>query len=154
MEMLKLNVEALVKLSHSFLNNAVSGDALINVSSLLAFAPMPMNGFYSATKAFVTSFSESLWFEQKNRGIYVMGLCPGITATQFHTRAGGTDKKRPPSSMMETPEAVVDTALKALKKRQHPTIVSGRTNNVLARLMTTLPRKTTLNMMGAQMQDV
>lgn len=154
LEMIKLNIEALVRLSHSFLTNATSGDTLINVSSVLSFAPMPMNGVYSATKAFVTSFSESLWYEQKSRGVFVMGLCPGVTSTLFHKRAGGTDKKSAPAAITETPEAVVENALRALKRRHNPTVVSGHKNGIMVRLMNTLPRKAVLNMMGAQMQDV
>ena len=88
--MLHVNVTALVTLSHVFLNQAQSGDALINVSSSLAFLPMPSLGLYAASKALVTSFSESLWYQQKSRGVYVMGLCPGVTATNFSKRSGGT----------------------------------------------------------------
>jgi short-subunit dehydrogenase len=60
MAMIRLNCEALVVLSHAFLKNAKEGDSLLNVSSTLAFLPMPMTGLYCATKAFVTSLSESL----------------------------------------------------------------------------------------------
>jgi short-subunit dehydrogenase len=154
MAVLALNVDALVKLSHTFLESAEPGDALINVSSVLAFAPMPLNGIYSATKAFVTSFSESLWYEQKDRGVYVMNLCPGVTETEFHRRAGGTDKKRPPQALIESPEAVVDCAMKALGKRKSPTIISGHKNQILAQLMTSLPRKSVLGLMGSQMKNV
>jgi uncharacterized protein len=65
--MMRLNCEAIIALTHAFLQKAGKGDALINVSSALAFLPFPKAGLYSATKAFVTSFSESLWFEQKER---------------------------------------------------------------------------------------
>jgi short-subunit dehydrogenase len=75
--MIRLNCDTLMALSHAFLQQAKKGDALVIVSSALAFMPMPSAGTYAATKAFVTSFTESLWYEQKERGIYVMGLCPG-----------------------------------------------------------------------------
>ena len=81
--MVRLNNEAIVKLAYAFLMKAESGDALINTSSTLAFLPMPSLGLYCATKAFVTTFSETLWFEYKDKGIYVMGLCPGPTETNF-----------------------------------------------------------------------
>lgn len=86
--MMHLNCEALVTLAHLFLSQPEPGDALLNVSSTLAFAPVPNLSVYSATKAFVTSFSESLWYEHKDRGVYVMGLCPGMTATESQPHTG------------------------------------------------------------------
>ena len=146
--MTRLNCDALVALAHAFLKAAQSGDALINLSSALAFLPMPSAGVYAATKAFVTSFSESLWYEQKDRGIYVMGLCPGITTTNFHERAGGTAEDRPPQGLAQTPEAVVDVALKALKKRSDPTVISGSKNTIMTTLTRIMPRKNVVSMMG------
>jgi uncharacterized protein len=146
-KMIRLNVEALMTLSYAFLKGAKSGDALINVSSTLAFMPMPMIGLYSATKAFVTSFTESLWYENKSKGIYVMGLCPGITSTNFQLNAGGRAGDVP-ESMAQTPDQVVDTALKALAARKNPTVISGMTNQIFASFARALPRKSTVSLMG------
>jgi short-subunit dehydrogenase len=148
--MMHLNCDALVKLAYVFLKNAKSGDALINTSSTLAFLPMPGIGLYSATKAFVTSFSESLWYEQKSRGIYVMGLCPGITSTNFQVNAGGKAEDVP-KGMAQTPEQVAAVAVKALLARKNPTIISGAKNAVMAGLTRAMPRKSTVNMMGKMM---
>ncbi len=146
-EVLTLNCETVVKLSHAYLKTATEGDALINVSSALAFMPMPIIGLYSATKAFVTSFSESLWFEQKPRGVYVMGLCPGITSTKFNEHSGGGTAATP-KLMTETPEHLVDTALKALKCRCKPTVISGAVNNIFTFMSRLMSRKAIANMMG------
>jgi len=146
--MMRLNCDALVALSHAFLQQAEKGDALINVSSALAFMPMPSGGTYAATKAFVTSFTESLWYEQKDRGIYVMGLCPGVTATHFHDRAGGDETNRPPAAITQTPEEVVETAMQALAKREKPTVVSGVKNKLVTNLTRMLPRKGIVKMMA------
>ncbi|MGE3975545.1 MAG: SDR family NAD(P)-dependent oxidoreductase [Bdellovibrionales bacterium] len=148
-EMLHLNIEALVALSHAFLVQAQRGDALVNVSSVLAFAPLPANGLYSATKAFVTSFSETLWHNQKKRGVYVMNLCPGITATEFHRRAGDS-QRTPPAALMQTPEEVAEATLQALRRRRDPTIVSGYKNQFMAQIFKTLPRKSLLKILGSQ----
>ncbi len=145
--MLRLNCEALVSLSHAFLKKAKKNDALINVSSTLAFLPMPMLGLYSATKAFVTSFTESLWFEQKEKGVFVMDLCPGVTATSFSINAGGK-KDDLPKGMTQTPEAVVDVALAAVKSRSRPTVISGSKNQFAAALTRFMPRKLTVSIMG------
>jgi short-subunit dehydrogenase len=146
--MMRLNCDALVALSHAFLQQAEKDDALINVSSALAFMPMPSGGAYAATKAFVTSFTESLWYEQKERGIYIMGLCPGATATNFHNRAGGDETNRPPAAITQTSEEVVETAMQALAKRDKPTVVSGIKNKMVTNLTRMLPRKGIVKMMA------
>jgi len=147
--MLRLNCKALVALSHAFLQQAESGDALINVSSALAFMPMPSAGTYAATKAFVTSFTETLWHEQKERGIYVMGLCPGVTATHFHDRAGGDETNRPAAAITQTPEEVVETAMQALAERGRPTVVSGIKNKLVTNLTRLMSRKRIVKMMAS-----
>lgn len=146
-EVLTLNCETVVKLSYAYLKTATAGDALVNVSSALAFMPMPVIGLYSATKAFVTSFSESLWFEQKSRGVYVMGLCPGITSTNFNENSGG-GKADTPKLMTQTPEQVVNNALQALKSRKKPTVISGPVNNIFAFMSRLMSRKAIASMMG------
>ncbi len=146
--MMRLNCDALVALSHAFLQQADKGDALINVSSALAFMPMPSAGTYAATKAFVTSFTESLWHEQKERGIYVMGLCPGVTASHFHDRAGGDETNRPPVAITQTPEEVVETAMRALADRKNPTVVSGIKNKMVTNFTRVLPRGGIVKMMA------
>ncbi|MFD9369330.1 SDR family NAD(P)-dependent oxidoreductase [Streptomyces sp. NPDC060020] len=139
---LRLNCEAVVTLAHAFLATAGPGAALINVASTLAFAPRPGQAVYSATKAFVASFSEALWYEQRPRGIYVMALCPGPTATRPGLHADT------PAALVQPPEAVVATALAALRRRRRPTIVPGRANTLFAAATRILPRPTTLTLLA------
>ena len=47
-----------------------------------------MFAVYSATKAFVLSFTEALWEEARGTGVNVSCLCPGPTESGFHKRAG------------------------------------------------------------------
>ena len=72
---------------------------------------------YAATKAFVLSFSEALWDENRMHGIHVMALCPGVTETNFF-EAAGID--RPPMRTVQTPEEVVETAFRALARQEEP----------------------------------
>jgi uncharacterized protein len=58
---------------------------IVNVSSTAGFVAM---GGYSAVKAWVTAFSESLSVELKGTGVTVTALCPGWVRTEFHERAG------------------------------------------------------------------
>jgi short-subunit dehydrogenase len=56
---------------------------IINLASNAAFQPLPHMATYAAAKAFVLHFSEALEFELKGRGVQVMAVCPGPTATSF-----------------------------------------------------------------------
>ena len=58
---------------------------IINVSSLAAWI---MQGHYSAIKAWVRTYSESLAGELSGTGVTVTALCPGWVRTEFHERAG------------------------------------------------------------------
>ena len=82
-------MNAVVSLSFAFLKIAKSGDALINVSSVLSRLALPGSAVYAASKTFVNSFTESLWYEYKDKGIYIMSLQPGRTKTDFHNIALG-----------------------------------------------------------------
>jgi short-subunit dehydrogenase len=76
--MIALNVSALVDLSRAYIGPLTSADTgiLINVASLLGFQPTPYLSVYGATKAFVLSFTESLWEENHDTGLRVLALCP------------------------------------------------------------------------------
>ena len=58
---------------------------IINVSSTAGFVAM---GSYSAIKAWVTTYTESLANELHGTGVRVTALCPGYVRTEFHERAG------------------------------------------------------------------
>jgi hypothetical protein len=147
--MMRLNCDAPLMLAQAFLRQAKSGDALINVSSMLALVGFPSAATYSATKAFLLNWSESLWYEQKARGVYVMALCPGITSTNFHDASGGTDQNRPPENMAQTPEEVVDEAIAALKARSQCTVIPGGRNRTMAFVSSrVMSRKRAISMMG------
>ncbi|MNR78892.1 3-oxoacyl-[acyl-carrier-protein] reductase FabG [compost metagenome] len=129
--LIRLNCEAPMALAYAFLGKAKRGDALINVASMLGFFGLPTLSVYSATKAFVRSFTETLWFEQKARGVYVMALCPGPTSSNFHDASRGTAGNRPSAAISQTPEQVVDEAMKALAARRKPTVLTGSSARTL-----------------------
>src|SRR5215213_1604909 len=126
LEMIQLNIRSLVDLTHRFLGpmRERKRGTIINVASTAAFQPVPFMATYAATKAFVLSFSEALWDENRAHGIHVMALCPGVTETNFFQVAG---IDRPPMRTVQTAEQVVETALAALN-RHKSTVISGWAN--------------------------
>ncbi len=147
-DMLRLNCEALMALSHSFLSHAKAGDAMINVASVLAFIPLPRSVVYSATKAFVATFSETLWLDQKEKNVFVTCLCPGMTRTQFQKRAGMGEKYKYLESITQNVDVVVACAMKALKKRNSPFIFTGVKNFITASLPRFMSAKMLMNIAG------
>ena len=147
--LMTVNMNALVRLSHAFLKKAAEGDALINVSSALSLLSYPGGAVYAATKAFVTNFTESLWYEYKDRGVYVMALLPGVTDTNFQTVATAGRTTAAPGMRSYPPEVVVKKALAALKARKAPTVISGPLYRFLTFLNTRImSRKTMITIMG------
>ena len=81
--MLALNCKALMDLYYICLPYMKRGSKILNIASVAAFQPVPYIGEYAATKAFVLSFSRSLWTELRPQGITVTALCPYWTKTEF-----------------------------------------------------------------------
>jgi uncharacterized protein len=83
----QLNIAALTRLSHAALASMIPRGRgyLLNVSSVASFQPAPKLAVYAATKAYVTSLSESLHEEVRGTGVHVTALCPGLTRTEFQS---------------------------------------------------------------------
>jgi len=137
-QMIELNVTALVALTHLYLPpmRARRRGAIINVASTAAFQPVPYMATYAATKAFVLSFSEALWEENRAYGVKVLALCPGTTDTNFFAAAQG---KQPPPGITQTPAEVVETGLRALARHQSH-VVSGWGNFAVVAAERLMPR--------------
>ena len=151
LEIIQLNVRALVDLTHRFLGpmRERKRGTIINVASTAGFQPVPYMATYAATKAFVLSFSEALWEENRLHGVHVMALCPGVTETNFF-EASGMD--HPPMRMIQTPEEVVDTALRALN-RHKSAVVSGWTNSLAVQAERFFPRSFVTKVVGKALRS-
>lgn len=86
-EMVALHVMAPMRLTQAALPGmrARQRGALINVSSVAAYVRLRGNVNYTATKAYLNAFSETLQFELRGTGVHVQALCPGFTRTEFHS---------------------------------------------------------------------
>ncbi len=112
---IRLNVLAVTRLAHAAVGGMLErgrGD-VVNVSSMAGFLPLPYSTTYAATKAFVTSFSQSLREELRGSGVRVLALCPGYVRTEFHEVAG-IDRSTVPSGAWLQASDVVSAALAAL----------------------------------------
>ncbi|MBA2340260.1 MAG: SDR family oxidoreductase [Pyrinomonadaceae bacterium] len=149
-QMIALNISVLVSLTHFYIRpmRERRRGAIINVASTAAFQPVPYMATYAATKAFVLSFSEALAEENRQHGVKVMALCPGATDTNFFAAAEAT---RPPYRMMQTPQAVVETALRALEKGNSH-VISGWSNYFVTQAERLIPRSVVTRIAGKAMR--
>lgn len=89
-EMVRLNVLAVVELTHALLPKLLArGDGrIVNIGSVAAFFRVPGMALYGATKEFVVSFSLALDAEVRGKGVSVTAVCPGPVETEFNENAG------------------------------------------------------------------
>jgi uncharacterized protein len=122
LKMIQLNVASVVALSKLFLQDMLVSKhgRIMNVASLLSFLPFPYYSVYSATKAFVLAFSETLAAELEGSGVTVTTLCPGPVDTGFNTEAmwkTNAYKANQPISPMKVAEAGVKLLLTGKGKK-------------------------------------
>jgi short-subunit dehydrogenase len=90
LEVIEVNVAALTQLTALLLPGMLKRGrgAILNVASTAGFQPGPNQAVYSATKAYVLSFTEALAEEVRGSGVQVTCLAPGATDTGFAAQAG------------------------------------------------------------------
>lgn len=142
-----VDVSAVVQLSREFLPAIAQAQGfLLNVASMAAYTPTPRMAVYGASKAFVLSFTESLWAETRGSGATVFALSPGATSTEFNEVVGTEDATA--GASMRAPEEVVATALAHLERRAPgPSVIDGAGNRLSASVLRFLSRRTTVRMM-------
>jgi hypothetical protein len=127
-QMLLVNVVALTSLTRHLLPHMIAKrhGGILNVSSSAGFLPIPGDGVYAATKAYVTSFSEALRAELRGTGVSVCALCPGPVQTEFQevARRQGVQPRLGPKFVVVPVEQVVRDALAALESDQ-PLVIPG-----------------------------
>jgi short-subunit dehydrogenase len=145
---IRLNVLAVVRLTRAVLPALVERGrgAVVNVSSLAGEGAAPYNATYGATKAFVTSFTESVAEEVRDSGVRLQALLPGFTRTEFQQRAG-IDEGLIPGFAWMTAEAVVDASLEGLEKGD-VICVPGFGNRALSTLRKLAPRGIARRLVG------
>ncbi len=138
----RLHVIAPLRLMHAALPAMIARRAgnIINVSSVSGFGQNPGSISYSATKTWMSSFTEGLYMELKSIGspVRVQALCPGFTLSEFHD-VMLFDRKAIPAWMWMPADAVVTASLKALD-RDRLFVIPGWQYRLLVFLMRAFPR--------------
>lgn len=114
LRMLKVHCEAVLRLTMAALPGMRERDrgAVINVASVAAFFT---RGSYSASKAWVVNYSESVAAELTGTRVRVMALCPGFVRTEFHERAS-MDTSGIPDFLWLSADDVVREAMRDLAR--------------------------------------
>ena len=145
-EMIALNIDAIVKLSHLFLPQMLKNKSggIINIGSTGSFQPTPFIAVYCATKAFVLSFSEALFGEYKDKGITITAVCPGNTKTLFSEVANAQTEDQSYAS----PQQVAKEGIAAFMKGKNYTVTGGFNNYIQSLSSRFLPRRTIIGIVA------
>lgn len=140
--MLKVNVSALTYLTYRVLPSMQKSGcgAVLNVSSVAGFLPIPTAAVYAATKAYVTSFTEAIRAELRRSNISVTALCPGPVATEFNQVATRSpDETNTPPDVVTVPvQEVVRQALIGIA-RDRPRVIPGLALRTLMTIIIFVP---------------
>jgi uncharacterized protein len=123
-EEVNLNALALTELTHAALPGMVErgAGAVLNIASIAGFQPIPYMAVYSATKAFVLTFSEAVQEELYGTGVSVTALCPGPVPTEWAQIADAERFSLPFAQV--SPEEVADQAIQGMLAGKR-TVVPG-----------------------------
>jgi uncharacterized oxidoreductase len=123
-----INLHGPIRMTKKFLSHLKTKPtaAIVNVSSGLAFTPLPMSPVYCATKAAVHSFTLSLRVQLKNSKVKVFELAPPATQTELLGDFNAEDMKG--ISIMKV-EKMVEAAIHGIQNDQFE-IRPGQSNQL------------------------
>lgn len=145
--LIDVHVRATMRLTHAALPGMIERKrgAVVNVASVAAFVP---RGTYSAAKAWIVSFSESVAAEVRGTGVRCMALCPGFTHTEFHQRAN-VPTSDIPNWMWLNADDVVKVGMRDLR-RGVPVSIPGAQYKALTAASRYVPRSITTRLSRAR----
>jgi short-subunit dehydrogenase len=149
LEMVQVNVTALVHLTRLLLPAMIArrSGRILNLGSTAGFVPGPFMADYYASKAFVNSFSQALWYELRGTGVTVTVSCPGATATEF-AQVAGNDKSRLFKAGTMGATDVAAHAYRAMMRGKRMAI-PGLKNKLLMQSLRLSPSSVLIGMAGA-----
>lgn len=150
LDLVRVNVEAPVHLSETWIPGMVARGrgAVLNVSSIAAFAPVACFATYSACKTFSLNFSLSLHAELRARGVTVTCLAPGAIRSEFAAVAGGAEfAARIPPALSNSGGQIAAAAVRAMDEGRC-LVVPGRFYQGLSAVARHLPRRPLVRLMS------
>lgn len=141
LNMLQLNINAVVELSHYMLPVLKGQDQsyILNIASTAAYQALPTLSVYAASKAFILSFSRALRFELANSNVSVTCVSPGPVDTGFAERAGLNALSKMAQKFNMKPEVVAEIAVRGMLKGKAE-VIPGFTNLISAYANRILPK--------------
>lgn len=80
------NLFGAVRLTHLFWSQLMANKgSVVNVSSTLGLRPIENTGAYSASKAAMNNWTQTLALEAGRQGVRVNAICPGLVDTPIHS---------------------------------------------------------------------
>lgn len=144
--MMQLNVDAPTQLAHMFGKRMEKREhsGIILVASLFAYQGIPHFATYAATKAYILTLGEALTLEMKKKGIDVLTLSPGLTATPFAAGLKVNPKLLP--MVAQNPRSVARIGLRNIGNKM--SVVSGFLNKFYAWENRLIPRSWPVKLFG------
>ncbi len=123
-KIVSLNITAFLKLSYLVAQRMrkQSSGFILHVSSIASFFPGPFMASYYASKAFGSSFSDSLREELRGTGVSVTCLCPGPTSTGFAQAAHAEGSALFTRSPLMSPYIVAYAGIRGMFSRRRRVI--------------------------------
>lgn len=111
---------------------------ILNLSSLSAWLPFPGITLYSATKAYVRTFTRAFALEMRPYGVRVMTVCPGGIATGLYGLSPHWQRIGLRLGVLMSPEKLVRRSLRALYAGKYQ-LIPGFLNRLFIPVMQILP---------------
>jgi len=119
--------------------------SLVGVSSVAGFHGLPGRTGYSASKFAIHGFLETIRIENLKKGLHVMVIAPGFTASEIRVHAltaSGTEQGSSPreEKNLMSPEYVANWVLKGIRKKKRNKILTweGRFTALFQRIIPSL----------------
>lgn len=131
-KLVDVNICSSMEIAYYFCNQfkARKRGGLILLSSASALQGSALVQHYAASKAYILTLAEGLWYELRVYGVDVLGLMPGSTETPA-IHVGDPDLSQ---AYIMQPREVALEALEALGRQ--PSLISGRRNRLSFFLLT------------------
>lgn len=111
---------------------------IVNMSSMTAQIPAPGITMYAATKAYLKSYSKSLYHEMRPYGVGVTTVLPAAVATPLYSIKPRMMKLGVAVGLIRTPQRLVRRALRGMLRHRH-VVKPGVMNYLVPALIKLLP---------------